>query len=81
MKFRVTLTKTFYLYVCIYSVQLSSVTHSYQTLCDSMDCRMPGFPVHHQFLELTKTHVLGVDDAIQPSHPLSFPSPPTFNLS
>ena len=46
-----------------------------------MDCSMPGFPVHHQLPELTQTHVRWVSDAIQPSHPLSFPSPPAFNLS
>ena len=46
-----------------------------------MDCSMSGFPVHHQLLELTKTHVDWVGDAIQPSHPLSSPSPPAFNLS
>ena len=46
-----------------------------------MDCSMPGFPVHHQLLELTRTHVHQVSDAIQPSHPLSSPSPHTFNLS
>ena len=42
---------------------------------------MPGFPVYHQLLELTQTHVHRVSDAIQPSHPLSSPSPPAFNLS
>ena len=42
---------------------------------------MPGFPVHHQFPELAQTHVHRVSDAIQPSHPLSSPSPPTFKLS
>ena len=46
-----------------------------------MDCSTPGFPVHHQFPELVQTHVHWVGDAIQPSHPLSSPSPPTFNLS
>ena len=46
-----------------------------------MDCSMPGLPVHHQFPEPTQTHVHWVGDAIQPSHPLSSPSPPTFNLS
>ena len=51
------------------------------TLCNPTDCTMPGFPVHHQRLELTQTHVHQVGDAIQPSHPLSSPSPPTFNLS
>ena len=59
--------------------QVSSVTQSW--LCDPMDCSMPGFPVHHQLLEFTQTHVLGVGDAIQSSHPLSFPSPSAFNLS
>ena len=46
-----------------------------------MDCSTPGFPVHHQLLELTQTHVHWVGDAIQPSHPLSSPFPPAFNLS
>ena len=45
-----------------------------------MDCSLPGFPDHHQLLELTQTHVHWVGDAIQPSHPLSSPSPPAFNL-
>ena len=47
-----------------------SVTHSSPTLCDPMDCSMPGFPVHHQLPELAQTHVHWVGDAIQPSHPL-----------
>ena len=46
-----------------------------------MDCSLPGLPLHHQLLEFTQTHVLRVGDAIQPSHPLSSPSPPAFNLS
>ena len=46
-----------------------------------MDCSTPGFPVYHQLLELAQTHVHWVSDAIQPSHPLSSPSPPAFNLS
>ena len=46
-----------------------------------MDCSMPGLPVHHQLLEVTQTHVHWVGDAIQPSHPLSSPSPPAFNFS
>ena len=46
-----------------------------------MDCSTPGFSVHHQLLELTQNHVHRVSDAIQPSHPLSPPSPPAFNLS
>ena len=58
-----------------------SVAQSCPTLCDPMDCSIPGFPVHHHLLELTQTHVHCVGDAIQPSHPLSSPSPPAFNLS
>ena len=46
-----------------------------------MDCSTPGLPVYHQLLEFTQTHVHQVSDAIQPSHPLSSPSPPVFNLS
>ena len=56
------------------SVQFSSVTQSYLTLCNHMDCSRPGLPVHHQLLELAQTHVQQVSDAIQPSHPLSSPS-------
>ena len=52
-----------------------SVSQSCPTLCDPMDCTTPGFPVHHQFLNLTQTQVHRVGDAIQPSHPLSCPSP------
>jgi len=59
----------------------SLVTQSCPTLCDPKDCGMPGLLVHHQLLELTQTHVHWVSDAIQPSHPLSSPSPPAFNLS
>ena len=62
-------------------MQFSSVTQSCLTVCDPMDCSKPGFPVHHQLLELTQTQVHWVDDAIQPSYPLLSPSPPTFNLS
>ena len=46
-----------------------------------MDCNAAGFPVQHQLRDLTQTHVHQVGDAIQPSHPLSSPSPPAFNLS
>ena len=63
------------------SVQFSSVAQSCLTLCDPMDCSTPGFPVHHQFPKLAQIHVHQVGDAIQPSHPLSSPSPPDFNLS
>ena len=54
----------------------SSVAQSCLTLCDSMNCITPGLPVHLQLLEFTQTHVHQVSDAIQPSHPLSSPSPP-----
>ena len=57
-------------------VQFSSVTQSCLTLCDPMNRSMPGLPVHHQLPEFTQTHVHWVGDAIQPSHPLSSPSPP-----
>ena len=62
-------------------VQFSSVAQLYPTLCNPMDCSMPGLPVHYQLPEFTQTHVHWIGDAIQPSHPLSSPSPPTFNLS
>ena len=63
------------------SVQCNSVAQSCLTLCHPVDCSTPGLPVHHQLPELNQTHVYQVGDAIQPSHPLSPPSPPTFNLS
>ena len=63
------------------SVQFSSVTQSCLTLCDPMNRSMPGLPVHHQLPEFTQTHVHRVGDAIQPSHPLSSPSPPAPNPS
>ena len=59
----------------------SSVAQSCLTLCDPMNFNMPDLPVHHQLSEFTQTHVHRVSDAIQPSHPLSSPSPPAFNLS
>ena len=61
--------------------EFSSVSRSCLPLCDPMDCSLPGFPLHHQLLQLTQTRVHQVGDAIQPSHPLSSPSPPAFNLS
>ena len=60
-------------------VQFSSVAQSCPTLCDPMNHSTPGLPVHHQLLEFTQTHVHRVGDAIQPSHPLSSPSPPAPN--
>ena len=62
-------------------VQFSSVIQLYPTLCDPMNHSTPGLPVYHQLPESTQTHVHWVGDAIQPSHPLSSPSPPTLNLS
>ena len=59
----------------------SSVAQSCPTLCNPMDCCMPGLPVDHQLPEFIQTHIRWVDDAIQLSHPLSSPSPPAFNLS
>ena len=59
----------------------SSVAQSCPTLCNPMNRSTPGLPVHHQFLESTQTHVHRVSDAIQPSYPLSSPSPPALNLS
>ena len=63
------------------TIQFSSVAQSYLTLCDPMNHSMPGIPVHHQLPEFTQTHVHQVGDAIQPSHPLSSPSPPAPNPS
>ena len=60
---------------------VSSVAQLCPTLCDPMDCSTPGFPVHHQLLVLSQTHVHRISDAIQPYHPLSSPSPPAFSLS
>ena len=61
--------------------QFSSVPQLCPILCDPMDCSTPGFPVYHQLPEFTQTHVHRVGDAIQPSHPLSSPSPPALSLS
>ena len=66
-------------HICIY--QFSSVAQLCPTLCNPMDCSTPGFPVHHQLLEPTQTHVLRFGDAIQPSHLLSSSSSPALNLS
>ena len=62
------------------SVQFSPVAQLCLTVFDPMDCSTPDFPVHHQLQELAQTHVHWVGDAIQPPHPLSSPSPPTFKL-
>ena len=65
----------------ITSVQFSSVAQSCPTLCDAMNRSTPSLPVHHQLPEFTQTHVHWLSDAIQPSHPLSSPSPPAPNPS
>ena len=70
-EFRIILLRMFY----------CSVTQSCLTLCDPMDCSMPGFPVLHHLLEFAQTHLQWSDEAIQPSHPLSSPSPLALNLS
>ena len=62
------------------SVQFSSVDQSCLTLCEPMDCSMPGFPVRHQLPDFVQTNVHQIGDAIQPSH-LSSPFPPAFNLA
>ena len=67
------------MYCIVY--HFSSVIQSCPTLCDPMDCSMPGFPVQHQIQELAQTHVHRVGDVIQPSHLLSSPSLPAFSLS
>ena len=65
----------------IYMYQFSSVAQSSPTVCDPINCSTPGLPVHHQLSEFTQTHAHRVSDAIQPSHPLSSPSPPAPNPS
>ena len=69
------------IFIYPYSVQFSSVVQSCPTLWDPMNHSKPGLPVHHQLPEFTKTHAHRVCDAIQPSHPLSSPSPPAPNPS
>ena len=65
---------------CTFS-SVQSFSRVFALLCDPMNRNMPGLPVHHQLPKSTQTHVHRVDDAIQPSHPLSSPSPPALNLS
>ena len=71
----------FLLFTLILFSQIRSVPQLYPTLCDPMNHSMPGLPVHHHLPEFTETHVHRVSDAIQPSHPLSSPSPPAANPS
>ena len=73
-----------YLSICLchlWFLSFSSVAQSCLTLCNPMSCSMPGLPVQHQLPESTQTHMHWVGDAIQPSHPLSSPSPPALNVS
>ena len=77
-KFKIELKTT---WMTCQAVQFSSVAQSCPTLHDPMNCSTAGLPVHHQLPKFTQTHVHWVDDAIQPSHPLSSPSLPAFNLS
>ena len=70
-----------YLKFHLYMIQFNSVARSCTTLCDYMNRSTPGLPVHHQLPESTQTHVHWVGDAIQPSHPLLSPSPPSLNPS
>ena len=78
--YRVSFTVKIFVFPWLLS-SVRSVAQSCPTLCDPMDCSTPGLPVHHQLLEFTQTHLHWVGDAIQPSLPLSSPSPPAFNLS
>ena len=85
LEFIITIVIVLHVCICIYvnvfSVQFSSATQSCPTLCHPMNCSMPGLPVHHQLPEFKQTYVHQVSDAIQPSHPLSSPSPPAPNPS
>ena len=76
-----TMNQKWFMHFAEESVQFNSVAQSCLTLCDPMNHSTPGLPVHHKLLESTQTHVHGVGDAIQPSHPLSSPSPPAPNPS
>ena len=80
-KFRLKLKKVGKTTRSFSSVQFSSVAQSCLTLCDPMNRSTPGLPVHHHLLEFIQSHVHPVGDAIQPSHPLSSPSPPAPNPS
>ena len=76
-----TWTSAFSKTVLVMLVQFSSVAQSCPTLCNPINCSMPVLPVHHQLPEFSQIHVHRVSDAIQPSHPLSSPSPPAANPS
>ena len=74
-------TKVYIIKAMVFLVVMYGSVQLRPTLCDPIDCSTPGLPVHHQLLELPQTHVHPVSDAIQPSHPLSSPSPPAHNPS
>ena len=77
--FRLKKKSVIYFFLDFIKDQFSSVTQSWPTLCNPMKRSTPGCAVHHQLPEFTQTHVHRVGDAIQPSHPLSSPSPPAPN--
>ena len=79
--FKITLSPTFKECCICTSVQLSSIAQSCPTPCDPMDSSMSCLPVYHQLPKFTQTYVHWLGEAIQPSHPLSSPSPPAFSLS
>ena len=81
LSFKPVFSLSFHFHQEALSDQIRSVAQSCPTLCDPMNCSTRGLPVHHQLLEFTQTHVHQVSDAIQPSHPLSSPSPPAPNPS
>ena len=82
-QFKVNVLKSLSEFLSLYLVMSHSSLQSLSSvwLCDPMDCCMPGLPVHHQLPVITHTHVHWVSDAVQPSHPLSSPSPPALYLS
>ena len=81
MKFSYFLRDYFYKSFDLEDASCCSIAQLCLTLCDPMDCSAPGLPVHHQLPEFILTHVHQVSDAIEPSHPLSSPSPPAPNPS
>ena len=81
VKMKVCNLKTSLQRACICQFSLGAQSCPCLTICDPMDCSTPGLPVHHQFPKFTQTPAHRVGDAIQPSHPLSSPSPPALNHS
>ena len=81
MNYRIYQKNIYKIFVMFLIPQFSSVAQQRLTLGDHVDCSTPGFPVHHQLLELAQIHVHQAGDAIHPFHPLLSPSPPALNLS